>query len=346
MAYPQGMNAERGVWEPLLDAVRRYPSPHNSQPIRVRIVDELVAHVFYDLDRGLPAENFGIPFGHVCAGVFLESLAVVAAAEGYEVREDLQLSEMDFDAVDRLHPIATVTLVPQEVTAAAVARRAVFDRRRTNRRPYDSRVVPDADLEVVRAIAAAGGQDFRWNNDRDVVAHIIEVNQETLFDDLRNDAVHAEILEWLRFSERHARTAGDGLSARTMLMPGSALKFAMKSRSLWDAPVIGALMRWVYVRTMRGVRQIAWFEGPFAGPSDFLESGRLFMRSWLELAARGVALHPLGTVITNPRSHRRFVEAAGINETGDRMAWMLVRLGYAKEPPAAHRRGLDEMVVP
>ncbi len=340
------MNASRGAWEPLLDAVRRYPSPHNSQPIRVRIVDDAVAEVFYDLDRGLPAENFGIPFGHVCAGVFLESVAVVAAATGWGIHEELHLSEMDFAAADRLHPIATLTLVPQEVTADATARRDAFDRRRTNRRPYDSRRVPDGDLEVVRALAAAGGQEFRWNNDPDVVAQIIHVNQETLFDDLRNDAVHAEILEWLRFSERRARVTGDGLSASTMLMPGWALKIAMRSRALWDAPVIGALMRWVYVRTMRGVRQIAWFEGPFAGPQDYLESGRVFMRCWLELTARGVALHPLGTVITNPRSHERFVRAAGIDEDATRMAWMLVRLGYAKEPPAAHRRGLEEMVVP
>src|SRR5690606_17479193 len=143
----------------------------------------------------------------------------VAAAEGWAVREELHLSEMNFASPDRLHPIATVTLTSQPVTPTAIARRAAFDKRRTNRRPYDSRPVPDADLEVVRDIAAAGGQDFRWNTDPSVVRHVIDVNQDTLFDDLRNDAVHAEILEWLRFSEREARATGDGLSARTMLMP-------------------------------------------------------------------------------------------------------------------------------
>jgi hypothetical protein len=50
-----------------------YPSPHNSQPIKVRVLDEFRAEFFYDLDLGLPAEKFGIPFGHVCAGVFLEA---------------------------------------------------------------------------------------------------------------------------------------------------------------------------------------------------------------------------------------------------------------------------------
>jgi hypothetical protein len=69
------------------------------------------------------------------------------------------------------------------------------------------------------------------------------------------------------------------------------------------------------------------------------------MRSWLELTARGVSLHPLGTVITNPRSHARFVEVAGIDEAEGRMAWMLIRLGYAAEPPVAYRRPLEEMIL-
>ena len=96
----------------------------------------------------------------------------------------------------------------------------------------------------------------------------------------------------------------------------------------------------------RGVRHVAWFEGPFASPRDYVEAGRLFMRAWLDLTAHGVALHPLGTVITNPRSHARFVDVADIVEGEGRMAWMLVRLGYAKTPPEAHRRPLSELVVP
>jgi len=333
-------------WTDILDAARAYPSPHNSQPIRVRVVDHVTAEVFYDLDRGLPAESFGIPFGHVCAGVFLESLNVVAAAAGFAVEEHLTLAEMDFDATDRMHPIATVTLHPQAADAAADARKAAYDSRRTNRRPYDNRAVPAGDLASVVELASHARHVFADSTDPSVVADIIRVNQETLFDDLRNDAVHHEIMTWLRFSDAQARSTGDGLSADAMLMPGRLLRFAMGHRGLWEAPVIGRLIKGVYLRTMRGVAQVAWFEGPFATPGDYLEAGRLFMRSWLELTARGVSLHPLGTVITNPRSHARFTEAAGITEGDGRMAWMLVRLGYAKTPPVAYRRPLKEMLIP
>ena len=339
------MTLLRGPWGSILDHARLYPSPHNSQPIKVRVENESTAHFFYDLDRGLPAENFGIPFGHVCAGVFMESVATVAASHGFAVAEALHLSDMDFDATDRLHPLATVTLSAVEPTDEDLARGAAFAARRTNRGPYNNRLVPDADLAHVRALATDAGQAFGVTADKATVRDIIRINQATLFDDLRNDAVYAEIMEWLRFSETDAIARGDGLSASAMLMPGPLLRFAMGRRGLWEVPAIGPAIKSMYLRTMRGVPQVAWFEGPFGGPGDYLESGRLFMKAWIELTQRGVALHPLGTVITNPRSHARFVEAAGITEEAPRMAWMLFRIGYAPTPPVAHRRPLEEMVI-
>lgn len=338
-------SAGTDAWLALLQAAHRYPSPHNSQPIKLRPISATEADVLYDLDLGLPAENYGIPFGHVCAGVFLETLAVAAAAAGYRVEERLAHLEMDFAAAERLHPIARVTLVPRPVEPADSEMFAALEARRTSRRPYDKRVVPEQDLAGVGAIATAGGQVFRVSRDPDVVRDVIRVNQETLFDDLRNDAVHAEILEWLRFSKKEAAERGDGLSAETMLMPGPVLKFAMRRRGLWEAAVIGGLIKRVYLNTMRGVTQIGWLEGPFFGPADYLEAGRTFMKVWLELTRRGIFLHPFGTVITNPRSHAAFVGKAGIAETNRSMAWMLFRFGYSKQPPLAHRRPAEEMIV-
>ena len=108
-------------WTGIIEDARHYPSPHNSQPIVVRVEDDRTATVFYDLRRGLPAESFGIPFGHVCAGVFLAGLDVVARAHGFTVQERLDHAEMDFGrldagADDHLHRLGTVTLRPHVVT--------------------------------------------------------------------------------------------------------------------------------------------------------------------------------------------------------------------------------------
>jgi hypothetical protein len=330
------------LWLDLVEDVRWYPSPHNSQPIKLRIISDTAAVVFYDLDLGLPAESFGIPFGHVCAGVFLESLSVVAAARGYRTIEFLEHSEMDFNAEDRLHRIGTVRLEPRagddEAQSTAQRRLSAFQFRRTSRLPYDSRIVGNELLASASSIAAAQGYEFRSTTDARIVSLLMQINQKTLFSDLRNDAVYAEIMHWLRFSKDEAAALGDGLSAETMIMPGPVLRFAMRHRGLWSFPLIGGLIRAIYLRTMRGVRQLGWLEGPFAEPADYLEAGRTFMKVWLFFTEKGVCLHPFGTVITNPASHAAFVRAAGIHEGADRMAWMLFRFGYSTTPPAAHRR--------
>lgn len=337
-------------WTDIIEDARHYPSPHNSQPIVVGVEDDRTASVFYDLRRGLPAESFGIPFGHVCAGVFLTGMAVVARAHGFTVTETLDHSPMDFDRLtrdpgDHLHRLGSVALVPHVVTDDDREALAGFLARRTSRRPYDHTLVGQEVVAAAEEIAAASGHRFRSTDDRSVVDEIVRVNQETLFDDLRNDAVHDEILHWLRFSKRQAATSGDGLSAETMLMPGPVLRVAMEHRGLWDVPVLGAVFRRVYLATMRGVRQLGWLEGPFATAADHVEAGRVFMRIWLDLSRRGVALHPFGTVITNPRSHAAFVDRAGVDESDGRMAWMLFRFGRSAPPPVAHRRPAAAMTI-
>lgn len=337
------------LWRAIVADAHRYPSPHNSQPIKLRPTGEHTATLYYDLDLGLPAESFGIPFAHVCAGVFLESLSVVARAHGYDVTEDLDLADMDFDATDRLHRFADVELVPVTLTADEQVEAQIelerFRTRRTSRRPYSRELVPDSILSDVIRISEDAGFEFRSTADPKRVKKIIHVNQATLFDDLQNDAVHGEIMEWLRFSRREAADRADGLSAETMLLPGPILRVAMGKRELWEAPVIGPLIKRVYLNTMRGVRQLGWLEGPFDSPADYIEAGRTFMRVWLELHRHGVVLHPFGTVITNPRSHQQFADIVGADEGDGRMAWMLFRFGYSQTPPFAHRRAPEHMIV-
>lgn len=332
-------------WLSIVEDARNYPSPHNSQPIKLRPVDETTAELYYDLDLGLPAESFGIPFGHVCAGVFLESLRTVAEGLGYGVEESLDHGDMDFGGTDRLHHLGTLRLVPRPVSDAARARLALFRSRQTSRRPYDARLVPDDVVAAATDVAGTAGHVFRTTADRAVVRRLVHINQATLFSDLRNDAVYEEIMTWLRFSKDDARTRADGLSAEAMLMPGGLLRFAMGHRGLWDAPVVGGAIRAMYLNTMRGVRQLGWLEGPFERPADHVEAGRTFMRLWLELTAHGVRLHPFGTVITNPGSHEAFAREVAADEGGDRMAWMLFRFGYSKTPPVAHRRPATSMLI-
>lgn len=341
-----GAPSPESPWPAILEAARWYPSPHNSQPITARITGDRTAALYYDLDKGLPAEDFGIPFGYVCMGVFWEYLEVVAAAHGFTARIDLRLTELDFAATERQHPFAEVDLEPQPVTAGARSAYMVLRRRRTSRRPYDSSLVDPRVIAGAAEIAAAFGHRFTSRSDPHVVDRIIAVNAETLFDDLSRDAVYAELMQWLRFSKAEARAKADGLSAETMLLPGPVLRLAMSRRGIWEAPVVGPVLRWFYLRTMTGVRQVGWLEGPFATPEDYVTAGRCFLRVWRHFTAHDVYLHPYGTVITNPRSHAELVRLAEITEVAPEMAWMLFRFGHSQPPPPSYRRPVAAMLLP
>jgi hypothetical protein len=340
------MNENDGIWRSIIELAGRYPSPHNSQPIRVTIDSATEVTVYYDLDLGLPAENYGIPFGHVCAGVFIESVAIAAAAQGYEIREKLFDQDMDFESKSRLHKIAILELRASNINMEWAERRLeALKKRQTSRRPYDARLVNRSVIEQAKQIAATAGQTFHVTEDPKLIESIIQVNQETLFDDLQNEAVYKEIMHWLRFSKKDAAKKRDGLSAETMIMPGRLLKFAMSNRWLWNYPVVGTIIRGVYLNTMNGVRQLGWLEGKFDGPIDYIESGRCFMKIWILFTENDVYLHPFGTVITNPRSHKKFIELTNIKEDKNSMAWMLFRFGYSKVPPRAWHRDPATIII-
>ncbi len=120
-------------WDRILRYARRYPSPHNSQPIKVR-VEGRTLHLFYDKDRGLPAEPYGIPFGSVCAGVFIESVCIAAHFLHFDVVEDLEYTTMDFESSARLHPLGSLTLEPGRQRADDFDADLMV-RRRTSRLP-------------------------------------------------------------------------------------------------------------------------------------------------------------------------------------------------------------------
>jgi len=330
------------TWDRILMYARRYPSPHNSQPIRLRI-DGPRAELFYDLDRGLPAESYGAPFGSVCCGVFVEAVSIAAHGLGCEVFEELDFTPMDFDGRERLHSLGVLTLQPSATPIEDLDPELMLTRR-TSRLRYEPRPAPAAVTEEAQRMAAAHGHVLGTSSERRLVDEIVAVNQRTLFYDLANPEVRAEIQSYLRYSEREARAKADGLSARCLSLPGPLLRVLMGNYWIWNVPVVSSALKAIYMRSMRGVSQVAWIKGPFADERGYTAAGRVMLRIWLLLTQHGLVLHPFGSVITNPRAHRELVATLGEQEGSD-MIWMLFRLGYSRAPPVSHRRELAELTL-
>jgi hypothetical protein len=221
---------------------------------------------------------------------------------------------------------------------------ALITERCTSRLPYEPSQVDPAVLDRLRAEARRWGHRLITTADQGLVDAVIRINQRTLFDDIANDAVRRELSLWLRYSRREAAWRNDGLSAECLHMPGALLRWFIEHHEWWSRRGLGDIARWVHLRSMRGAGQLLWITGPFATNADHIRAGRLFIRQWLLLTEHRVAMHPLGSVITNPRANVAFCDAVGENEA-DGMAWMLARIGYSTPPPRSYRLPASALLV-
>jgi hypothetical protein len=88
------------TWAPIIQTALRTPSPHNTQPWRLRIKDDFRATLFMERARMLPDEDTTGHFLRSAMGMFLESLRIVSANAGFALRYNL------------IHPDVSAALIP------------------------------------------------------------------------------------------------------------------------------------------------------------------------------------------------------------------------------------------
>lgn len=331
----------RTSWAELVEDARWAPSPHNMQSWLLRPLAAGVAELLYDPVRTLPDTDPGGRFVTVGLGVFVESLAVAAAARGLGVEIAYEDPRIDPGASEP-SPLARLTLVAEDVEEPLSVE--LLRRRRTSRLPYDGRAVPAVMLEQLGALAAAHGHVLRWSNEPGLVAAVLGLNEETLFFDMTDPVTRREVGRWLRFSPDEAAQRRDGFSPATLGFPGPLLKLFFKRHRLLELPGTRGAVRLLYRRTMRGTRTIAWLQGPFERPHDWLEAGRLLQRLWLTLTADGLQLHPFGSIVTNERANARAHDLLELTPDAGTF-WLVVRVGYSAEPPRSHRLETEQLLV-
>jgi hypothetical protein len=354
-AAPHGSTPDPGSpWASIARAVRRTPTPHNTQPVHLHVTGPLEATVLFDRTRALPAHPLGVVFGHVTVGIFVESVAVAAHALGHQVEVRLLPGEIrplpsaaggadgPRDPADgRLQPVAHVRLAPAGRRVPDLDP-ALLELRRTNRLPYDGRDLPEHVLTELASEALRAGHRFGSTDSRHHVARVVDLNQRTLFADLACPPVREELRSWMRYSRRSAAARADGFSAQCLHTPRLLLRSVFEHPRIWALRPVQALSRRVYLRSMRGTPRVAWVRGPMDSTSDAVAAGRLLIRLWLRLAGHGVAVHPLGSLVTNPAS-RAEVEETVAEVTGRAVdpgvgdTWMVLRLGYGEAPPESLR---------
>ena len=332
------------IWDELAVYAQRAPSPHNTQPTRLKVIDDSRAEVYFQRERGLPVGDPKGRFTFATFGIFIEILSIAAASKGYRLDVEYHLKPL-YQTDELLQKIASLELVKD--TSVSDIDAELILKRHTSRLPYSNQSVSDEVLSELRDEAAKFGNTISVRNDKQAIKWVIELNKDSVFYDLSHKTYREELRVWLRYSHKEAVNKKDGLAAEAMYLPGWLVKSFMYKHWLYTAPGFTKLAQYIYIKTMKGVSTIAWIQGPYLTMDDWVRSGRLMIRLWLIMTKHGVYWQPYGSVITNDEARTKMIRNFAINDEdgGKNMVWLLLRMGFSGEPIVSERLPIKEIMI-
>ena len=328
-------------WTDLVETARWCPSVHNLQPHKLKIISETEAELYYDPERLLPVEDPQAVFVTIALGIFIEHLSIVAKSYGAKV-ETVEISDPVKTTVRDLTCFARLKLSPS--TEKEELSKDLIQKRRTSRIHYNGEPLTQDTLDKLKAEAEKFDHEFFYSNDKEMVDNVIELNQQTLFEDLDSEADREELNRLFRYSKEDAETKRDGLWAKCMGFSGALMRSVFIHHDKWDKGLRKKLLAKHYTSSFKGTATICWFGGRFNNTSDWLNAGTMLARNWLLITKEGAYIHPFGSLITNVGAYKTINEKFTQPTDGKRI-WMIFRAGYSKEPVRSYRLPAQEIII-
>jgi hypothetical protein len=335
------------TWLEIGRHAQRAPSPHNTQPYRLKILSEREAEVMFLPRRGLYVADPLGRFTWLTAGIFVEICSIAAHSLGFELEIAYDYSPM-YPNGDVATPqtIARLRLVPSASGFDDLDAKLILQRQ-TSRLAYDGTTCPPEVIAALKAEAGRLGHEFETRIDAEAIHWVIELNKQALFHDLDDDGQRTELIKWLRFDGREENLTNDGLSARCLTFNEVLMRSFFMRHKFWTMPGIRTVVGAVYGSTMKGVGTIGWLRGRYVTNRDWVAAGKVMIRLWLILTRLGYYWHPYGSVITSEKARRNMIEYLKLPDEGggENMVWLLLRLGQSAPPPVSKRLPFEEIVL-
>lgn len=317
------------TWDSIAALARWAPTPHNTQPFRIRPRSDREADVVLLRDRLLPREDHGNLYLASAFGIVAACIERAGLEFGARVAVDA-VPELD---VPNLHTGPDSIMVGRARitgTCEPAAQRDLIDARRTSRVPYHPRPVSPEAIGAMARAAEQHGHRFISTNDPRVVADTLQLNVDSIIDNLQLDDERNEIRGWYRYGPTPA--AGDGLWEGPMNQAAWEMRAAFGMPRVFALPGIRQLSARRYLRTQRGTRHVGLLCGAFREWSDLVRAGRMLMEFWLAMTEHDVYMHPMGSMLTNAHYAAEIARRFGVDD-----CWLVFRFGYSDPPVRSPR---------
>jgi nitroreductase len=305
-----------------LQAAVLAPSSHNTQPWLFEIRGRRV-HLLADRTRALPANDPADRELTISCGCALMNLRVAAAADN----RSLLVATLPIPGDDDI--LAEVDLAPSGGELEAIGQLAAeIPRRRTYRKRFEHRPVPEAVTRALCEAAAAEGATLNVLGDPVDIDTVVTLVAEGDSQQWADPSWRRELAQWM-----HPRRERDGLA-----MPGLVATIAqMVVRTFDMGNGVAARDR----QLAEGSPVIAVLSTPHDDPGSWLIAGQALQRCLLSACAFGLQASYMNQPIEIPALRPRLQALL----PGRPMPQILLRLGYPSEQlDATPRRELADVV--
>jgi len=299
------------------------PNPHNKQAWRIHFTGPTSFDLYVDSERLLPETDPYHRQIHIGQGTFLETLAIASSGLGYEAKIDYFPHGM-YSNVELLNkPVASINLVTNGDLKADTLFTHLLQRR-SNKREYDGVGLNTQQKDQLLGFHKRHGQ-LSFVDKAPKRAHMERILTQAMQIEVSNRQRDMETIKMFRFNDDEVAKYRDGFGVSQNGITG----FIELTK-----------------KTAESTRTFGMLVSESNSRLDQVKVGRDYCRIDLQVAAMGLAIHPMSQVLQEYKdmlalqSEFKNTFKFSSNET----VQMLFRLGYAKPTPHSPRRLVSQII--
>lgn len=326
---------------PALEAARRAPSAHNTQPWLFEVTDGAVA-VKWVRSRELPSGDPQHRYLLTSLGAAVEAMSLTAARAGFDSEVNVNISMSDRRA-------ANVRFLPSQTSTHDAQLAEGISRRQTSRIPFDREPLSSEAFDALAHEATASGGSLAVMPSRQDIDRIAKLHAEATCLNIEDSPVNEEFLRWLRLDKRDPAYQRDGLTLEALSLgrvQTALAPWVMTPSGLGIVKVLRLHRLFIARAQLRLVRRspaVCLLVGRSASLEDSFLGGRMMMRVWLTATNLGLSVHPITAMMDNAETR---TELAGLFGVGsDAPMVVCFRLGASALAPRSHRLPIREIVT-
>ncbi|PMR71656.1 Acg family FMN-binding oxidoreductase [Halomonas heilongjiangensis] len=304
------------------------PSGHNTQCWRFRVADGAIG-ILPDLSRRTPVVDPDDHHLYVSLGCAAENLSLAARAFG-----------MTGEVTFRPEGDGELLITLDSCRAEAAPLFEAIPARQCTRTDYDGSSLAGEELRLLEAAGTGRGVAVTLLTEREALEKVLEYVVQGNSLQVNNPAFRHELEDWIRFGDREAVEAGDGLSARVMGNPPTP---RWLGRWLFRALFRERAENARVARQIRSSAGIAVFVSDADDRAHWVEAGRCYQRFALQATVLGIRNAFVNQPVEEAGVRPAFAKALGLS--GGRPD-LVVRFGRGKAMPRSLRRPIESVLIP